>query len=368
MTSSSDSSEQLAKLRENLAALDEAVLGIIAQRQSVAKEIGRLKTALGHSSRDFVQEKQVAERARKTATVLGLDVSLADELALTLIRASLTAQEQDRVAHAAEGNGRRVLIIGGAGKMGRWFARFLSSQGFTIEIADPAGPVEQFAHVADWRALPLDHDIVIVAAPLRASALILEELANKNPKGVVFDVGSLKTPLRGALQKLRDAGVAITSIHPMFGPDTELLSGRHVIFVDLGDRKAMDAARELFAPTMVTQVEMDLDSHDRLIAYVLGLSHALNIAFVAALSNSGEDAEQLTRLSSTTFDAQVKVARRVAKENPHLYFEIQSLNEHGRAPLDRLVAATEQLRAVVAAGDEAAFKAMMEEGARYLDG
>ena len=30
------------------------------------------------------------------------------------------------------------------------------------------------------------------------------------------------------------AGCNVTSVHPMFGPDTELLSGRHVIFIDVG--------------------------------------------------------------------------------------------------------------------------------------
>ena len=36
------------------------------------------------------------------------------------------------------------------------------------------------------------------------------------------------------------------------------------------------AARGLFAPTMAEQVVMDLEEHDRQVAYVLGLSHALN--------------------------------------------------------------------------------------------
>jgi hypothetical protein len=45
-----------------------------------------------------------------------------------------------------------------------------------------------------------------------------------------------------------------------------------------------------------------------LIAYVLGLSHALNIAFFTALAGSGEAAPRLAQLSSTTYDAQVDVA------------------------------------------------------------
>jgi len=362
----SDDQERLTQLRTRLGELDHAALEIIAERQSLAKEIGRIKAELGRPTRDFVQEKEVALRARRNAEALDLDPALAEQLSLMLINASLTAQERDRVVAAGEGAGRRVLIIGGAGKMGRWFAGFLASQGFSVEIADPAGAVEGYAHIEDWEKSALDHDIIIVAATLRQSNVILEKLAARKVPGVVFDIGSLKTPLRSGLRAVQEAGVAVTSIHPMFGPDTALLSGRHVIFIDLGSDRAVSLARELFASTMATQVEMELDSHDRLIAYILGLSHAVNIVFLAALAGSGEDSERLARLSSTTFDAQLGVASRVAAENPHLYFEIQSLNEHGRGALDQLVAATERLSAIVAAGDENGFAEMMKSGKRYL--
>ena len=140
----------------------------------------------------------------------------------------------------------------------------------------------------------------MVAAPLGATNAILSELAQRRPAGVIFDVGSLKTPLRAGLEALRAAGLRVTSIHPMFGPSTELLSGRHVVFVDLGQGDALERARALFAPTMVEQVVMSLDEHDRLIAYVLGLSHAVNIAFFTALASSGERAPRLVQMSSTT--------------------------------------------------------------------
>jgi chorismate mutase/prephenate dehydrogenase len=357
---------ELAALRSELARLDASLLGLVAQRQAIASEIGRIKARAGRSTRDFGQEKEVIGRVRSVATGLGLDPNIAERLALLLIRASLTIQEQDRVLASAEGEGRKVLIIGGAGKMGRWFARFLDSQGFTVEIADPAGSVGEFPHQDDWRTSTLDHDIIIVAAPLRQSAAILEELATRRPRGIVFDVGSLKTPLRPALKKLVKAGVLVTSVHPMFGPDTDLLSGRHIIFVEVGMPEATRRARDLFSSTMAVQVEMDLDAHDRTVAYILGLSHAVNIAFLAALADSGEQAERLKQLSSTTFDAQLEVARRVAGENPHLYFEIQSLNEYGLSALNGLMSAVQQLRSAVQRGDEGEFTALMQRGADYV--
>jgi len=159
----------------------------------------------------------------------------------------------------------------------------------------------------------------------------------------------------------------VVGLHPMFGPDTELLSGRHVIFVDLGVPDALAAARELFAPTMVEQVVMTLDEHDRLIAYVLGLSHALNIAFFTALAESGEAAPRLAQLSSTTFDAQLDVASRVAQESPDLYFEIQALNDYGAESLEALAKAVERLRAAVLSRDKASFAGLMTRGRAYLE-
>jgi chorismate mutase/prephenate dehydrogenase len=119
---------------------------------------------------------------------------------------------------------------------------------------------------------------------------------------------------------------------------------------------------------MAEQVVMSLDEHDRLIAYVLGLSHALNIAFFTALAESGEAAPRLAQLSSTTYDAQVDVATKVAGENPQMYFEIQRLNEYGRESLQALRGSVERLWQAVSTGDEAGFVALMQRGREYLAG
>jgi chorismate mutase/prephenate dehydrogenase len=118
---------------------------------------------------------------------------------------------------------------------------------------------------------------------------------------------------------------------------------------------------------MVEQIDMGLDDHDRLIAYVLGLSHALNIAFFTALAESGEAAPKLACMSSTTFDSQLLVSEAVARDNPHLYFEIQHLNKFGLGPLDALCDASRRIRELVANGDESGFVELMQNGRTYMD-
>jgi len=358
----------LDELRKQLDQLDQQLLQLVAARQSTSREIARVKRATGVPTRDYGREREVLLAARNYAQNLGVSPDVAETVMRLLIRTSLTTQEQASVAAQASGSGRRALVIGGAGKMGAWFAQFLGSQGFQVEVADPRAAATGFKHILDWHDSRLDQDLIVVAAPLGATNTILSELATHKPRGVVFDLGSLKSPLRAGLEALRKAGVAVTSLHPMFGPDTELLSGRHVIFIDLGHADALRQARALFAPTMAEQAVMGLDEHDRLIAYVLGLSHALNIAFFTALAESGEAAPRLVRLSSTTFDAQFDIASKVAEESPELYFEIQRLNDFGAESLDALARAVESVRSAVLAGDQARFSALMRRGHEYVQG
>jgi len=359
----------LEDLRQQVTELDRQLIELVAERKAVSEEVARVKRATGKSTRDYERERDVILAARAAAGERGVSPELAERLLRLLIRSSLTTQEQASVVAHGTGSGQRALVIGGAGRMGGWFVSFLASQGFSVEVADPApAPVPAgVARLADWRGTDLKHDYILLATPLAATDAILRDLALRRPAGVIFDVGSLKSPLRAGLMALKSHGCRVTSVHPMFGPDTELLSGRHVLFVDLGHAAALAAARALFAHTMAEQVVVSIDEHDRLIAYVLGLSHALNISFFTVLAESGEAAPKLARMSSTTFDAQLEVANRVAQDSPELYYEIQSLNDFGAESLEALSQAVERLRTAVLSRDHDTFVSLMRRGRDYLE-
>jgi len=356
----------LSELRAELDSVDAQLIGAIARRQAIVAEIGRWKHAQGKQLRDYQRERAVISNVRARAAEAGLDPQIAESVLKLLIESSLTTQEQDRVRLGAKGDGARALIIGGNGRMGRWFARFLAAQGYTVEIADPSGAPDGLPSVDDWASDALTQDLIVIAAPLRASNAILLGLAKRAPKGLIFDIGSLKTPMQEGLAACAKAGLRICSVHPMFGPDAALLSDRHIIFMPVGATDAVKDARALFVDTMVQPVEMPLAEHDHLIAYVLGLSHALNIAFFSALANSGEAAPKLANMSSTTFDRQLQIASGVAQENPRLYFEIQSLNAYRGEALGALKRAVDELTRCVDEGDEIGFVSIMERGRGYL--
>ena len=355
----------LEELRDNLSEVDRQIVELIAERQRIVADIGRRKRSTGTATRDYAREKDVLDRGRAQAAELGIDPDLAEAVLRQLILSSLESQERDRVVAEGKGDGRPVLVIGGGGKMGGWFADFFRSQGFLTTIADAA--LEDGPDVfRNWTDAGVDFDVIVVAAPLAVSGRILAQLAVLKPRGLVFDIGSLKSPLVDGLNELKAAGCQVTSLHPMYGPDTRLLSGRHLIICDVGCAEAARAARDLFSATMVERIDMSLEDHDRLIAYVLGLSHALNIAFFTALAESGEAAPRLARMSSTTFDSQLLVSAAVAQDNPKLYYEIQHLNKYGLKPLEALSDAADRIRELVTSGDEQGFVELMQKGREYL--
>src|SRR5580658_10620670 len=215
----------LDELRAELTELDGQLLDLVARRQALSEKVAAVKRASGRATRDFAREREVILRARTAAQRLGISPDLAESLLRQLIQSSLTTQEHARVAAQAHGSGKHALVIGGHGKMGGWFAEFLASQGFRVAIADPMGGLPGFDEVLDWQSDPLDFDLIVLATPLSATTRLLEFLARRAPRGLIFDLGSLKTPLRAGLEALVKAGCRVTSLHPMFGPDTALLSG-----------------------------------------------------------------------------------------------------------------------------------------------
>src|ERR1700692_4195900 len=183
----------LDELRTALTDLDAQWVDLVARRQAWSEQVAAVKRATGRATRDFGREREVILRGRTAAAGLGVSPDLVESLLRQLIQSSLATQEQARVAAQAHGSGKTALVIGGHGKMGGWFAEFLASQGFRVAIADPQGSLPGFDTLAEWQKDPLDFDLIVLATPLSVTTRLLEILAQRAPRGLIFDLGSIKT-------------------------------------------------------------------------------------------------------------------------------------------------------------------------------
>jgi len=353
--------DDIDNLRREIAEIDAELFRLIARRSAVAGKIGGCKVANSLPIRNTAVEEEVMERYRTLAERSDVDPSTAEEIARTLIREAVDVQS--RLSVPSEPS--RVLVIGGAGKMGSWLCRYFAGRGHRVLVHDvvpgefPTVPLEEGLS---------ESDIVVVATPIPVVKETIEKVFEQGYDGTVFDIASIKSPVSDLLRRRAREGRRVCSVHPMFGPDAKSMFDRNVIVCDCGSAEAVDDACQLFEGVGANITVMDLGQHDELMAMVLGLGHTINLAFLRAVTSSGFDRETLERAASTTFRRQMETCRDVALENPELYFDIQYLNPHARDAFDLLLSSLQEIRRTVEEGDREAFARVMEEGRRYFGG
>lgn len=346
-------SQRLEDLRVRIAAVDREIGRLAAERFALAREIGVVKREEGLPVRSFSAEAEVLGRFRALAGELGLEEHFAERLALHLIGTSVRLQEES-IGGQTE-RAQRILIVGGAGKMGRWLAGFFAGQGHFVTILDPAGPVEGFPSAIDLPRGVGGAETVLVATPLSLGRQVLADVFSLRPAGLVVDIFSLKSHVLDLLREAAGTGLKVASLHPLFGPEVRTLSGRVLAVCDCGNPAAADEAEALFSDTALSLARLSVESHDEYMQYVLGLSHVVAILFFTTLRESGRPFDELANMASTTFHKHSRTAAEVARENPYLYYEIQKLNRHSEGLFERIRRCLEKIEAATRAGDPRAF-------------
>ena len=367
----------LDELRARIASVDREILTLAAERLSLAASVGETKRAAGLAVRNHATEADVIARFRTLADELQLDQEFAASLARTLISESVRHQEEQRnlrnrsassgetTKDASTEQSMRVLVVGGAGKMGRWLARFFAAQGHVVQTFDTAGPVEGFAHAADIREA-LNADVILLAMPLSAGPATLREVFALEPRGLVADISSLKSHLIADLCDGAARGLRVASLHPLFGPNARTLSGRIMTVCDCGNAAAADDAVALFRDTALTITRMPVEQHDEYMQYVLGLSHLVSVLFFTTLERSGYAFNDLSTMASTTFYKQARTAAEVSRENPRMYHEIQQLNKHSPDLYKLVEQLLRDIESAALSTDSREFVELMERGRAWF--
>jgi len=226
---------------------------------------------------------------------------------------------------------KSVLIVGGAGRMGRLFARYFRRGGFDVEICDPADTLPGFPSAPLERAASAD--VVVVAASLSRSAETLAAVAAKRPKGLLFDIASVKAPLLPVLEAARLGGLSVASVHPMFGPTVRSLRRHGLIVCDCGDARAARRARKLFEGSGLRIATMPVAEHDPWIARTMGLTHALALGAAAALAALDVGPDALDGRASTSFRRLVELIGPILDQETELTRMIQAGNPEGEEAL-----------------------------------
>jgi chorismate mutase/prephenate dehydrogenase len=356
--------EHLEELRARIAAVDAGILRLVAERLALVVEVGEAKRDAGLPVRSFSAEQEVLARFHALAGQLGVDEQLAERIAHQLIGAAVRQQEEAQATRSERA--LRILIVGGAGKMGRWLGRFFAGQGHVVTTLDPYGPVPGFAAATHLSPAVRDAEVILVATSLAPGKDVLREVLALEPTGLVSDIFSLKSHVLDVLTDAAARGLRVASLHPLFGPDVRTLGGRVMAVCDCGNAAAAGEAAALFRDTALTLTRIPVEQHDDFMRYVLGLSHLTAILFATTLARSGRGFAELSAMASTTFYKEARTAAEVARENPYLYFEIQNLNRHSAELFALVKESLEAIENAALADGPQRFVELMERGRAYF--
>ena len=347
----------LEDVRTEIQDIDFQILGLMKRRLELAKLVGEDKVARNAAVRNIPQENKVIDRYRGFALENGMNPVYAEKICRILMQESIEIQA---ALPRTTSRMRHIAIVGGYGKMGRWFADLLKGAGHRVDVIDPSSGNGLVLEDAKWA------DAVIVSVPISRTGSVLQKLDEIcKPETLIFDVASLKSPF---IDTLTDMGSRrrVCSVHPMFGPSAESMYERNVIVCDCGSDEAVDEAVELLGNHGADVRRMPVDEHDMYMSYVLGLSHAVNIAFFTVLDRSGIDFQDMKSVASTTFNKLMDTNESVALEDPYLYYEIQHLNSNREQMLREFDSAVHDVVDAALSDDPRAFKDLMDRGREYF--
>ena len=300
-------------------------------------------------------EEVVIERYASKAEEVGISEEALSEIAKILIKESVEIQAKIPRPSVS----KDILVIGGAGNMGRWMCDYFFSRGHDVHIFDIKKD-EKYHNEVNLREAARKVDVIVISSPIEVIAEIASDIISCETKALIFDIASIKSPFLEIFQNMAECGVNICSVHPMFGSGANGIIDRNVILCDCGNTSAVAEAEKLFEGANITK--MDVAEHDELISYVLGLSHALNIVFNATLLKSGIPFDVFSSVSSTTFKKQSELSIDVAHDNADLYYTIQKKNPFNAHFFAHLKDSIKELREF----DRGAFLHSMSETKKYF--
>src|SRR5256712_1482942 len=235
--------DDVNRIRERIDELDREIVQLLKNRYENTKLLGRIKRQRGLDYRDTKREKIILRKIEHAATSLHLDPSLIRPIFDQILSLSVQAQRDQAEKTAKRLDQTKILIVGGTGGMGRFFARFASLQGAKVKLAgreiSKTRTVAKEIGVEPGTILDAtSSDIAILSVPIEETVRVATETASLMTTGsLLIDLSSVKTGISDSIAEKIPKGLEYVSLHPLFGPSIDHLHNHSTIAASNGPAK-----------------------------------------------------------------------------------------------------------------------------------
>lgn len=233
----------------------------------------------------------------------------------------------------------KASIIGGAGKMGKWFIQHFKGLGYTVIASDSRN--DELRKTADTLGITpktsnitavLDSDVVLIAVPMEQIAEVIREVSpHMKQNAVLCEISSIKQNLPDVLMEVSENQIQPLCIHPLFGPGPGTLARRMALIPIYDAQSEKSLVRDLFPgyQTILTSAE----EHDKAMAFIISLPYFINTILASVLAE--ENLDFLQQLGGTTFTVQLMLMGSIMFNSPKLHIALHKENEYAPDILNR---------------------------------
>jgi len=246
-----------------------------------------------------------------------------------------------------------IGMIGGTGGIGRWFIPFFEAAGHPVHMVGRKEGMTLPELAARCR-------VVIVSVPIAATLEVIRRVGpHLPPDSLLMDFTSLKeAPVR---EMLKSTAAEVVGCHPLFGPDCPSLAGQNIILCPARGDRWLERFKALFLEGGACVTVATPGEHDRMMAFVQGMTHLDTILAGLTLRGAGITDEALDAFSTPVFRTKRAIFEKVFGNRPELYAGLLSGNPNMQEILEVYERNLHALKALILSGDSEGLAALMKK-------
>lgn len=211
-----------------------------------------------------------------------------------------------------------IGIVGGHGKMGRWFHRYFEELGYRVSVADL--DTEIMAEDLAPRC-----DVLLVAVPLQHTVEVVRNIGHLvRDDALLMDIASIKSEVLRTMLEVSSSSVIGT--HPLFGPGEPNITGQTVVLCPGRGRKWQDWLNNLLLESGAQVEVVAPEVHDFYMAVVQGLTHFSTLVLGLTIDSLGMDLKSLKRFATPAFHRRLMEISHLLDQDADLYAAMPMLN------------------------------------------
>ncbi|MGV6989613.1 bifunctional chorismate mutase/prephenate dehydrogenase [Testudinibacter sp. P80/BLE/0925] len=305
--------QPLQPLRDEIDQLDRNLLKLLEKRLQLVAEVGQVKHQHGLPVYVPEREAEMLVARRQEAEKMGISPDLIEDLLRRIMRESYQNEHKSgfKTVNPAI---KKIVIVGGKGKLGSLFGRYFQLSGYQVENLGRAEwqHADQILHNAD---------VVIVTVPIRNTLETIERLQpHLRENMLLLDFTSVK---RQPVEKMLEVHQgAVLGLHPMFGPDIASFAKQLIVRCDGRYPERYEWLLQQMQLWGATIYRTDPAEHDKNMTYIQALRHFATFANGLHLSRQPVELAQLLALSSPIYRLELAMIGRLFAQDGELYADI----------------------------------------------